>query len=88
MSLTSKFADKNLKKFNARFVKTDGLFPVNGKNSNEGWLELRKDLKCNSGFDIAVSNPPWGADLNGYDPRPLNFNFALAKGQLIFSICS
>lgn len=81
VSSTSKFADKNLKKFNARFVKTDGLFPVNGKNSNDGWLELRKDLKCNSGFDIAVSNPPWGADLNGYDPLLLNFNFALAKGQ-------
>jgi adenine-specific DNA-methyltransferase len=80
-SSTSKFADKNLKKFKARFVKTDGLFPINKKNSNTGWLDLRKDLKCNTGFDIAVSNPPWGADLNGYEPAELNLNFSLAKGQ-------
>lgn len=81
VSSTSKFADKSLKKFIANFINTDGLFPVKGKNSIEGWTELRKDLKSKNGFDIAVSNPPWGAELNGYDPITLNFNFALAKGQ-------
>lgn len=45
VSSTSKFADKSLKKFNASFIHTDGLFPVNGKNSIEGWSELRKDVK-------------------------------------------
>jgi len=78
---TSKFADKSFMKFTANFVHTDGLFPVKGKNSIEGWSELRKDVKSKNGFDLAISNPPWGAELNGYDPLTLNFNFALAKGQ-------
>lgn len=81
VSSTSKFTDKSLKKFVANFIHTDGLFPVKGKNSIEGWTELRKDLKSKDGFDVAVSNPPWGAELNGYDPVTLSFNFALAKGQ-------
>jgi adenine-specific DNA-methyltransferase len=81
VSSTSKFDDKSLKKFTTHFIHADGLFPVNGKNSNEGWSELRKELKAKGGFDVAVSNPPWGAELNGYDPLALNFNFSLAKGQ-------
>lgn len=81
VSSTSKFADKSLKKFNINFIHSDGLFPVNGKNSIEGWSELRKDIKSKNGFGLAVSNPPWGAELNGYDPLTLNFNFSLAKGQ-------
>jgi adenine-specific DNA-methyltransferase len=78
---TSKFADKPLKKVTTHFIHTDGLFPVNGKNSIEGWSELRKELKANNGFDVTVSNPPWGAELNDYDPLILNSNFSLAKGQ-------
>lgn len=81
VSSTSKFADYPLKKFATNFIHTDGLFPVKGKNSIEGWSDLRKDVKAINGFDVAVSNPPWGADLNGYDPLILNFNFGLAKGQ-------
>lgn len=81
VSSTSKFSDKFFKKFASQFIQTDGLFPINGKNSIEGWSELRKELKVKNGFDIAVSNPPWGAELNGYDPLTLNFNFSLAKGQ-------
>ncbi|MEO5645512.1 MAG: N-6 DNA methylase [Bacteroidia bacterium] len=81
VSSTSKFADKSFKKIVANFIHTDGLFPVNGKNSIEGWNELRKDLKSKNGFDVAVSNPPWGAELNGYNPAILSFNFVLAKGQ-------
>lgn len=81
VSSTSKFADKSLIKFNTTFIHTDGLFPVNGKNSIEGWSELRKDIKSKNGFDLTVSNPPWGSELNGYDPLTLNFNFALARGQ-------
>ena len=81
VSSTSKFADKALKMFVTNFIHTDGLFPVNGKNSIDGWTELRKGLKSKNGFDIAVSNPPWGSDLKDYDPVTLNFNFTLAKGQ-------
>ena len=81
ISSTSKFANKQLGKFTSIFSHKDGLFPVNGKNSIKGWTELRNDLKCEKGFDVAISNPPWGAELNGYDPLTLNFNFVLAKGQ-------
>jgi len=80
-SSISKFVDEPLKRIETRFSHTDGLFPVKGRNSIEGWIELRKELKSQSGFDIAISNPPWGAELNCYDPISLNFNFALAKGQ-------
>jgi len=81
VSSITKFADKSYKNFTTQFIHTDGLFPVNGKNSVEGWAELRKELKTKNGFNVAVSNPPWGADLNGYDPLTLNLNFTLAKGQ-------
>lgn len=81
VSSTTKFSDKSFKKFATRFIHADGLFPIYGKNSIEGWAELRKELKVKNGFDIVVSNPPWGAELNGYDPLTLNLNFSLAKGQ-------
>ncbi len=81
VSSTSRFADESLKKITAQFIHTDGLFPVNGKNSVEGWSELKKELKAKRGFAVAISNPPWGAELNGYDQSALNLNFTLAKGQ-------
>jgi adenine-specific DNA-methyltransferase len=80
-SSTAKFSDNTLKRFNSSFIKADGLFPTEGKYSNDGWLDLKKRLKCVTGFDIAISNPPWGAKLNGYDHLILNFNFVLANGQ-------
>jgi hypothetical protein len=81
VSSKSKFAKKQFKRFSTYFIHTDGLFPVSGRTSNDGWLEIRKSLKSIIGFDVAVSNSPWGVDLNGYDPISLNSNFALAKGQ-------
>ncbi len=81
VSSTAKFANSSFRVFATQFIHTDGLFPGNGKSSVEGWLELRKELKVKNGFDVAISNPPWGAELNGYDPLALNLNFSLAKGQ-------
>lgn len=81
VSSTAKFSEKSLKKVNSRFIHGDGLFPTVGKYSNQGWLELRKDLKCKNGFDIIVSNPPWGAELDSYNSNFLVENFELAKGQ-------
>lgn len=78
---TAKFNDKTFKKITTRFIHTDGLFPLNEKSSIEGWTKLRTELKANNGFDVALSNPPWGAELNGYDSDALNLNFSLAKGQ-------
>lgn len=81
VSSTTMFSDKIFKKFASQFIHADGLFPVTGKTSVEAWTELRRELKVINGFDVAISNPPWGAELNGYDPLTLNFNFTLAKGQ-------
>jgi adenine-specific DNA-methyltransferase len=81
ISSTSKFSNKPLEKFRTQFIHTDGLYPVKKRNSLDGWTELRRELKEKKGFDIAVSNPPWGAELNGYDDLLLNFDFTLAKGQ-------
>jgi len=81
VSSTTKFSDKSFKKIATHFSHTDGLFPIKGKNSIEGWSEMQKELKIKNGFDVAISNPPWGAELNGYTPLTLNTNFSLAKGQ-------
>jgi predicted RNA methylase len=81
VSSTTEFATDPFKKLTAQFVCADGLFPVKGKSSVEGWLTRRSELNAENGFDVIVSNPPWGAELNGYDSPTLNSNFALAKGQ-------
>ena len=65
----------------ANFVCTDGLFPYESKSKNVGWKRLRKELNEDCGFDIIVSNPPWGSDLSKYDSEAINTNFRLAKGQ-------
>ncbi len=81
ISSTSKFNRTLLSEFNSKFIHVDGLFPVKGRNSIDGWNELLKELNCENGFDLAISNPPWGSVLNCYDPVSLNFSFELAKGQ-------
>lgn len=87
VSSTLKFSEKPLNRIKTDFIKTDGLFPKNGQSSDDGWAQLKNELKLKNGFDIAISNPPWGAELNIYDPLQLNFNFSLAKGQFdIFNL--
>ena len=49
--------------------------------AKDGWLKLREELKVKNGFDIALSNPPWGAELSKYNSLKLAANFSLAKGQ-------
>ncbi|MCX5804224.1 MAG: N-6 DNA methylase [Proteobacteria bacterium] len=78
---TKIFANKPLKQFTTKFINTDGLFPAKDKDSVNGWINLRREIDCQDGFDISLSNPPWGADLNIYDLLTLNHNFTLAKGQ-------
>lgn len=75
------FNEKSYNKFRAHFIYTDGLFPINGKDSADGWAKIRTELKIKNGFDAALSNPPWGAELKNYDLSTLRSNFSLAKGQ-------
>ena len=68
-------------KENTRLYNTDGLFPTNGICSIVSWKALREDAQCDKGFNVVLSNPPWGAELKGYTPQLLYKNFDLAKGQ-------
>lgn len=60
------------------FMKKDGLFPLSGKTSREGWASfIKKHLK--DGIHVFVSNPPWGTSLSSYGNAI--YNFGAAKGQ-------
>jgi len=76
-----KFSKPDFQDFNHTFIKCDGLFPNPELNSKDGWNKLKNNLEIKNGFDIALSNPPWGADLSNYTSQILNSNFKLTKGQ-------
>jgi len=76
-----KFSETDFQNFNYSFIKCDGLFPDPELNSKDGWNKLKENLEIKNGFDIALSNPPWGADLSNYTSQILNSNFKLSKGQ-------
>jgi predicted RNA methylase len=78
---TIKFSEPIFKDFDKKFIKCDGLFPEEEITSKGGWDRLKTQNKIKNGFDIALSNPPWGADLSIYDSKRLNANFELTKGQ-------
>ena len=63
----------------SNFITTNSLFPLEYDSNIEGWKQLKKKLNQTEGFDIIVSNPPWGADLSTY--TDLTDNFELARGQ-------
>ena len=69
-----KFSEPIFKDFNHTFIKCDGLFPDPEKDSKDGWNKLKDKLEIKNGFDIALSNPPWGADLINYNSQILNSN--------------
>lgn len=76
-----KFSEPAFQNYNHTFIKCDGLFPDPDQNSQDGWNKLKDKFEIKNGFDIALSNPPWGADLSAYNSQVLNSNFKLAKGQ-------
>jgi adenine-specific DNA-methyltransferase len=87
VSSTNKFSlDENLKKSDFKFFNTDGLFPNDAANTPQAWTNFKQQIDCQKGFDIILSNPPWGADMSNYDAVVLNNSFSVAKGQ--FDICS
>lgn len=81
---TENFSRRNVMDgFSTNFINTDGLFPLGERISDSGWNRLKTEIGPNNigGFDVCVSNPPWGAELDGYDRDMLDSSFALAKGQ-------
>jgi adenine-specific DNA-methyltransferase len=77
----ARFDNKHINVESSQFLFRDALFPYADKSSKEGWRLLRTELNVKRGFDVALSNPPWGADLDGYVNSVLGLNFSLAKGQ-------
>ncbi|WP_421751091.1 N-6 DNA methylase [Croceimicrobium sp.] len=63
-----------------RLLTADSIQPFSFSNS-VGWASILKELQIEDGFDLAISNPPWGAELNGYSRKALFNDFSLATGQ-------
>ncbi len=59
--------------------KSDAIYPFMKKNI-KGWEKINNKLGVVN-YDIAISNPPWGADLSKYDKKELSEEFELAQGQ-------
>ncbi|WP_417689385.1 N-6 DNA methylase [Pseudidiomarina sp.] len=61
-------------------IHTNGLCPFQTEH-DIGWLNLKKKYSGGTGFDIAIANPPWGADVKGYYSLLVNSNFSLLARQ-------
>lgn len=61
-------------------LEADSIQPYSLGN-DMGWLKIKQDLNIDQGFDLAISNPPWGADLAFYSRNFLKNEFYSAHGQ-------
>jgi adenine-specific DNA-methyltransferase len=59
----------------------NALFPVSKRPSAEGWKSVLRKFNAETGFDIIIANPPWGADVNHYRESLGHGDFALYQGQ-------
>ncbi len=74
-------AQRRLAEFSGvRLFHTNGLCPYKLK-TDTGWKKLRATAKVPQGFDIAIANPPWGADVTGYKSLLKSSNLSLYSGQ-------
>jgi len=64
-----------------KFIKTNALFPLNGKKRKAGWDFLYNKYDIKKGFDLIIANPPWGADTSKYQDQFKSNEFVLHKGQ-------
>jgi len=65
----------------------DGLYPSVGLKSQKGWEVFRNENNAKRGFNLIISNPPWGASLERYDRGKLLEDFVSSKGQFdIFNL--
>ena len=64
----------SIKRIQYRLLAADSIQPFSFSNSI-GWANILKELQIENGFDLAISNPPWGAELNGYSRNALNNDF-------------
>lgn len=67
---------------NSEFFQTDGLYPKKGTStSRKSWESFKANNEVVEGYDVIVSNPPWGADLQQYSDGQLKNCFEVAQGQ-------
>lgn len=62
------------------FIAVNALYPKNDMEKIDGWDSLKKKFNAQSGFDLIIANPPWGANTSFYKEN-LHKNFTLNKGQ-------
>ena len=66
---------------------SDGLYPSNELKSQKSWNVFRNMNNAESGFNLIISNPPWGASLEKYNRKKLYEDFVSSKGQFdIFNL--
>ncbi|MRT92916.1 N-6 DNA methylase [Ancylomarina sp. 16SWW S1-10-2] len=66
---------------------SDGLYPSDGLKSQKSWDTFRNMNNVGSGFNLIISNPPWGASLERYNKEKLFVDFVSSKGQFdIFNL--
>lgn len=64
-----------------KLINTNSLFPFNSKNSKLGWNIVKRRFDAESGFDIIIANPPWGANLSSCSNRLSQAEFSMYMGQ-------
>lgn len=65
---------------NRKFVDANALAPF-GMMAEVGWNEIKKKFSAQTGFDVLIANPPWGANLHSYKADLGKSTFSLKKGQ-------
>ncbi|MCH8341665.1 MAG: N-6 DNA methylase [Chloroflexi bacterium] len=70
--------DSRRVKLDFRLKMADSLAPSTGSDWRSGWSDLLRQFGAESGFDIAIANPPWGVELRR---KTLGGEFDLLEGQ-------
>ncbi len=64
-----------------KFLLANALVPANRELGISDWDGIKRAFKAESGFDILIANPPWGADTSSYKDKLSESDFELLKGQ-------
>lgn len=71
---------ENYSKYVSNLIETDSVKPYGGSSVLDGWNSIKSKTNSGNDFDIVISNPPWGANLD-YDSKWLSDQFSSAQGQ-------
>ncbi|MCI0504422.1 N-6 DNA methylase [Candidatus Micrarchaeota archaeon] len=71
--------DSNQMKF--RLLNSNALCPIKNTSLTSGWKTIFKKTGVTEGFDLLITNPPWGADLSEYKKQLRVADFKTLQGQ-------